>query len=264
MRLGQRGTVSFDAFPGRTFAGRVTYVAPDLDAQTRTAIVRFELANPGGRLKAGMFASVDLTVPLGRELVVPSDAVLDSGRRQLVFVSEGDGYFEPREVTIGHQVDGRTRILSGLTGSERVAESAAFFIDSESQLRAASQAYAATPSAAAAPPSAERLAFDLQTRPDPPKAGRALLTVSLAQPGGQAVADAAVTVVFAMPAMPSMNMPAMRSEASLTAPLGGGVYQGPVDILMAGRWDVTVTATRGGERLGSKHMHAHRAVGRRR
>src|SRR5580765_8784549 len=178
VHTGQRGTMTFQTYPGEALNGRVTYVAPTLDAQTRTAIVRFEIANPGGRLKAGMFASLDLTVPLGRGLVVPSDAVLDSGRRRLVFVSEGNGYFEPREVTVGHIVDGRTQIVHGLAEGERVAESAAFFIDSESQLRAATQGFAATnaPAAAATASKGNSLSIELTTTPDPLKAGPAVLT----------------------------------------------------------------------------------------
>ena len=253
VRLGQHGTVAFETYAGETFDSRVTYVAPNLDGQSRTAIVRFELANRNRRLKAGMFASVDLMVALGRGLVVPSDAVLDSGRRQIVFVSKGDGYFEPRDVTIGHRIDGRTQILHGVTEGEHVAESAAFLIDSESQLRAAVQGYAAqsaaTPGAAAGP----RLSIDLHTSSDPLKVGPSTLMATVKQADGRPVEDATVTVVFAMAAMPSMNMPAMRSEAALH-PTGGGVYLGPVDVPTPGRWDVTVTVTRGAERLGSRQL----------
>jgi RND family efflux transporter MFP subunit len=255
VHIGQRGTMTFQTYPEEALNARVTYVAPTLDAQTRTAIVRFEIANPGGRLKAGMFASLDLTVPLGRGLVVPSDAVLDSGRRRLVFVSEGNGYFEPREVTVGHVVDGRTQIVRGLAEGERVAESAAFFIDSESQLRAATQGFAATnvPAAAATASKGNSVSIELTTTPDPLKAGPAVLAATVKRDDGQPVADAVVTVVFAMAAMPSMNMPAMRSEASLS-PAGAGTYRGSIDVLSTGRWDVTVTVTRGADRLGAKQL----------
>ncbi len=253
VRVGQRGRITLDAFPGETMTGRVTWVAPELDAQSRTAVVRFELPNRGGRLKAGMFASVDLEVPLGRSLVVPSDAVLDSGSRQLVFVSDGNGFFTPREVTAGHQVNGRTPILTGLSEGERVAESAAFFLDSESQLRAAIQGYTASAAPAPAATTAGRLSIELETSPNPPKSGPVALTATVKDADGQPVADAAVTVVFAMAAMPSMNMPAMRSEAALS-PAGRGLYRGSIDVLMTGHWDVTVSATRGGQPLGSRHF----------
>lgn len=251
IRVGQRGAMTFGALPGERFSGRVLYIAPELDSQARTIPVRFELANPGGRLKAGMFATVSLDVPLGTGLVVPSDAVLDSGRRQLVFVSAGDGYFEPREVVVGQRVDGRTQILSGLREGERVAESAAFFIDSESQLRAAAQGYDAT-TAAPVTAAAERLSIVLAWSPDPPKAGPVTLTATVRQADGTPVTDADVAVVFAMAAMPTMNMPAMRADASL-AGISPGTYRGTVDVPMAGRWDVTTTVLRAGQRLGAAH-----------
>ena len=251
VRPGQQAAITFGAFPGERFAGRVVYIAPELDAQARTVSVRFELANPGGRLKAGMFATVSLDVPLGTGLVVPSDAVLDSGRRQLVFVSAGDGYFEPREVVIGQHVDGRTQILSGLHEGERVAESAAFFIDSESQLRAAAQGYDATTTAPSVT-APRQLSIALAWSPDSPKAGPVALTATVRQADGQPVTDADVAVVFAMAAMPTMNMPAMRADADLTR-AGDGTYRGTIDVPMAGRWDVTTTAMRGGQRLGTAH-----------
>jgi Cu(I)/Ag(I) efflux system membrane fusion protein/cobalt-zinc-cadmium efflux system membrane fusion protein len=251
--IGQHGTIRMDAFPDETFAGRITYVAPALDADSRTAAVRLELANRSGRLKAGMFATVDLSVPLGRGLVVPADAVLDSGSRQLVFVSEGDGYFVPRPVVVGHRVEGRVEILSGLAEGDKVAEGAAFFIDSESQLRAATQGYAQTkPAASQGAASSRKLAIDLSVSPEPLKTGPATLIVTVTGSDGQPVTGAAVTVVFAMPAMPTMNMPAMRAEA-LLGPVDAA-YRGTIAVPMAGRWDVTITVTRGQERLGSRQV----------
>jgi Cu(I)/Ag(I) efflux system membrane fusion protein/cobalt-zinc-cadmium efflux system membrane fusion protein len=200
-----------------------------------------------------MFASVDLSVPLGRGLVVPADAVLDSGVRQLVFVSKGDGYFEPRAVVVGHRAEGRVEITHGLSVGEQVAEGAAFFIDSESQLRAAAQGYAeagTSPSATATP--TERISIDLAVSPQPLKVGPATLTATVKSADGRPIGDATVTVVFAMAAMPSMNMPAMRASATLAA--AGGGYRGTIDIPMAGRWDVTITVTRGADRLGSRQM----------
>jgi Cu(I)/Ag(I) efflux system membrane fusion protein/cobalt-zinc-cadmium efflux system membrane fusion protein len=251
--IGQHGVIRIDAFPDDSFDGRITYVAPGLDPESRTAIVRFELPNRRGRIKAGMFASVDLSVPLGRGLVVPADAVLDSGVRQLVFVSKGDGYFEPRAVVVGHRAEGRVEITHGLSVGEQVAEGAAFFIDSESQLRAAAQGYAeagTSPSATATP--TERISIDLAVSPQPLKAGPATLTATVKSADGRPIGDATVTVVFAMAAMPSMNMPAMRASTTLAA--AGGGYRGTIDIPMAGRWDVTITVTRGADRLGSRRM----------
>src|SRR4029079_683752 len=195
--VGQHGVIRINALPDDSFDGRITYVAPGLDPESRTAIVRFELPNRRGRLKAGMFASVELNVPLGRGLVVPADAVLDSGARQLVFVSKGDGYFEPRPVVVGHRVEGRVEITKGLNVGDRVAEGAAFFIDSESQLRAAAQGYAdaGTPQSATAP-STEKLSIDLAVSPEPVKAGPVALAAIVKSADGRPIGDATVTVVF--------------------------------------------------------------------
>jgi hypothetical protein len=188
----------------------------------------------------------------GMGLTVPADALLDSGTQQIVFVALGDGYFEPRQVKVGRRFGNAIEITNGLKEGEQVATGATFFLDSESQLRAAvqsfepSQALAAT---SAAP--AERV--DITFSPDPPKTGDNMLEVSVKDASGRPIADAEVSVTFFMPAMPTMNMPAMRNEAKLP-PVGGGMYRGPGQVMMAGRWDITVTVTRGGARLGSKQF----------
>jgi hypothetical protein len=89
--------------------------------------------------------------------------------------------------------------------------------------------------------------------PDPAKVGDNLLEATVRDAGGKPIGDAEVSVQFFMPAMPTMNMPAMRSEARLT-PAGGGVYRGNGQVMMAGRWDATVTVVRGGQRLGTKQL----------
>ena len=93
--------------------------------------------------------------------------------------------------------------------------------------------------------------IDFRSDPDPPKSGDNTIEVTVRQPDGTAVTDAAVTAVFSMPAMPAMNMPAMRAEAKLTH-VDGGLYRGIGQLSMAGTWNVTVTATREGEPLGRR------------
>ena len=251
VRTGAAATVTLDAYPGERFTGRVVYVYPYVDEKTRTNKVRFALANRGGRLKPGMYANVELKLAGGMGLVVPTNAVLDSGTEQIVFVAKGDGVFEPRHVKIGRRLGESTQILEGLKDGEQVATGAAFFLDSESQLRAALQGFeaSATPTGTAA--SVTQITF--RTVPDPPKTGDNQLEATVKDASGKAIDDADVTVQFFMPAMPTMNMPAMRSEAKL-APAGGGVYRGRGQVMMAGRWDATVTVTRGGQRLGSKQL----------
>lgn len=104
---------------------------------------------------------------------------------------------------------------------------------------------------APAPATSEGVAIDFRSQPDPPKAGDNSIEVTVKQPDGTAITDAAVTAVFTMPAMPAMNMPAMKAEAQLTH-VEGGLYRGMGQLAMAGTWNVTVTATRDGEPLGRR------------
>lgn len=253
VRAGAPATVTLDALPGRRFTGRVVFIYPFVAEQTRTVKVRLALANPGTRLKPGMYANVELETANGRALVVPINALLDSGREQVVFVAQGDGHFEPRRVTAGRRLDGAVEILEGLREGESVAEGAAFFLDSESQLRASLQGFEAAPLPAAEGAAPAALSVTLGTRPDPPRSGGNELEATVRTPDGTPVTDAEVSVVFFMAPMPTMNMPAMRTETKL-AHAGNGVYRGTGQVMMAGRWDVTVDVRRGGQRLGSRQL----------
>ena len=201
-----------------------------------------------------MYANVELRAPATMGLTVPANALLDSGTQQVVFVSSGDGYFEPRRVKAGRRLGDTVEILDGLKEGEQVAMGATFFLDSESQLRAALQGFEAPQAPVGAGGAArERLAITLRSRPDPPQVGDSTFEVTVKDPQGQPVADAEVSVAFFMAAMPTMNMPAMRNEFKLPA-VGAGVYRGPGQVLMAGRWDATVSVTRGGQRVGSQPL----------
>jgi Cu(I)/Ag(I) efflux system membrane fusion protein len=137
VHLGQPASMQLSYFPGKTYRGRVTYVYPTVDPETRTVKVRLQFPNPGFQLKPDMFANVELKVDYGVHTLVPSEAVLDSGTRQIVFVAKPDGYFQPREVKLGPQVDGQAVVLSGLEPGESIVTSGNFLIDSESRLGAA-------------------------------------------------------------------------------------------------------------------------------
>lgn len=257
VRVGSRATVSLDAWPGETFTGRITYIHPTLDPATRTVRVRLELPNPHGRLKPGMYANVELSRRLGDGLLVPADAVVDSGREQFVFVALGDGYFEPRRVRAGHRLGGQIQILDGVAEGEVVAAAATFFLDSESQLRAAMQGFTEPPPAAAGTAGAAGAAgatgldLALRTEPDPPRHGDTTFIVAVRDPQGAPIADAEVLVRLYMAPMPSMNMPAMSVEAPLVH-VGDGVYRGRLNVSMAGRWDATVVVSRQGARLATR------------
>jgi multidrug efflux pump subunit AcrA (membrane-fusion protein) len=137
VRVGQRAIITLPHDPGTIFRGRIAHIYPYLDASTRTNAVRFEFENPGLKLKPGMFANVELTIPLGQRLTIPRDAVLDSGERQIVLIAAGGGRFEPREVTLGQRLGDSVVVSAGVKEGEEVVVGAHFLIDSEAQLKAA-------------------------------------------------------------------------------------------------------------------------------
>jgi nitrogen fixation protein FixH len=254
VRVGQVATVTLDAYPGESFAGRATYIHPTLDETTRTARVRLQLANRNGRLKPGMYATVDIQGSASNGVSVPANALVDSGTEQVVFVSQGEGYFTPRQVKVGRRLGDRVEVVEGLKEGEQVAVSATFFLDSESQLRAGLQNYEASPTASTNA-SAAASSLDISFRPlaDPLKAGENTFEVVLKDPMGKPVTDADVSLRFFMPAMPTMNMPAMQNDTTLPH-TAGGVYRGTAQVLMGGRWDVTVIARKGTQQLGQKQL----------
>ena len=142
VHAGQTATIAVDAFPGRIFAGTVKAIDPMLDAATRTTRVRIQVDDPDGILKPEMFVNVSIAVDLGMILTVPQEAVFSTGQRKIVFVDQGQGLFEPRQVTTGVTADGYTEIKDGLSEGERVVTSGNFLIDSESRLKGALQSSA--------------------------------------------------------------------------------------------------------------------------
>jgi RND family efflux transporter MFP subunit len=135
VHLGQRVTFTLSYYPGKTYAGNISYIYPTVDPQTRTVKVRVQIPNPGFVLKPQMFADAQLHVDYGAKILVPQEAVLNSGTEQHVFVVHDGGVFEPRAVTIGPVVDGNAVILSGLKAGETIVVSGNFLIDSESGLK---------------------------------------------------------------------------------------------------------------------------------
>ncbi len=135
--VGQEGTMTLTGLPGTSFRGHVSYIYPQVDPQTRTLKVRLDFDNPDFRLRPDQYANVNIEVDLGRQLVVPEEAVLDSGTEQIVFVAREGGTFEPRKVQLGGKVDGRFIVLSGLKPGEKIVTSGNFLIDSESRLKSA-------------------------------------------------------------------------------------------------------------------------------
>jgi Cu(I)/Ag(I) efflux system membrane fusion protein len=145
IRPGQSATITLQAYPGRVFEGRVAFVYPTVNAQTRTAKVRIEVPNPDLLLKTDMYATIEIAAPIesATVLTVPDSAVLDTGTRQTVLVDRGEGRFEPRAVKLGARADGYVVVLEGLREGEKVVTGANFLIDAESNLRAALQTFTA-------------------------------------------------------------------------------------------------------------------------
>jgi len=133
--VGRRVHVTVDAYPGEHLEGTVSYIHPTLSAESRTARVRVELPNPGGRLKPGMYASLSFEAPIHHEgLHIPRSAVLTTGTRSLVFVRTHDGSLAPREVTVGNVAGEHVEILRGLAAGDVVVSAASFLIDAEANL----------------------------------------------------------------------------------------------------------------------------------
>jgi membrane fusion protein, copper/silver efflux system len=135
IRIGQRVEIQSQSFPGKPFSGRIAFIYPFLDPKTRTVKARVEMANPGMKLKPDMFVRASVKVALGKAIVVPVTAVMDTGKRQVAWVETSPGMFEPRDVQLGQRTDDRVQILSGLKPGDKVAVSGAYLIDSESQLK---------------------------------------------------------------------------------------------------------------------------------
>jgi Cu(I)/Ag(I) efflux system membrane fusion protein len=135
--VGTRAKITPSYLPGRTFSGKVTFIAPTVDPMTRTAKVRVEVDNRDGALKPEMFADVVIEEPARNVTVIPESAVLATGTRSVLFVVKDDGSFEPREVETGTKSDRLIEIRRGVEPGEKVATQANFLIDSESRLKAA-------------------------------------------------------------------------------------------------------------------------------
>ena len=142
VKVGDAARVTVNAWPGEPLRGPGDVHLSQIGKESRTARLRIEVANPDGRLRADMAATVEITTPLdGNRLAVPESAVIDSGRRQVVLVERGEGRYEPRPVRLGARVPGWVQVLDGVKAGERVVTQATFLIDAESNIRAALAAF---------------------------------------------------------------------------------------------------------------------------
>jgi Cu(I)/Ag(I) efflux system membrane fusion protein/cobalt-zinc-cadmium efflux system membrane fusion protein len=268
LKPGDPAQVSVDAYPGRAFNGRVDQILPQVDPTTRTVRVRLVFRNPGVVLKPGMYVNVDINVPLGRQLVIPATAVLQSGSRAIAFIDHGEGNLEPREIQTGPQVGDSVVVLKGLRPGDRIVNSANFLVDSEAQLQAALGSFsppqpganAANAKSQGSGSQAEQIGIEMSTDPSTPRKGNNTLHIKLTGADGKPVDGVQVSAVFFMPAMPAMGMAAEHASPSLTSK-GQGIYEGALELDAGGTWQVTIAVQRGGATVATKKLSVDAAGG---
>jgi RND family efflux transporter MFP subunit len=266
VKPGDTAQITVDSYPGHTFSGQIEEILPQVDMATRTVRVRLVLANPGLKLKPGMFVNVDLKTNLGRQLVVPASAVFQSGTRQLVFLNHGNGSLEPKEITVGPRVGDDFIVLKGLRARQSIVTSAGFLIDSESQLQAAAGSFVPPPPGAGgnAPttnaPAEAQANIDFTTDPNPLQKGSNVFRVKLTGADGTPATGADVTVTFYMAAMPAMGMAAMTTTTKLTDK-GNGMYEGSGSLGSGGTWQVTLSVQKSGQTIATKQLRVNATGG---
>jgi len=137
VKVGMSATITLPTSPNRIFTGTVAFLDPVLDPINRTFKVRIDVDNSRGELKPEMYTEVELQSSGHEALTIPADAIIPSGRANMVFVALGEGKFQPRAVTLGEKLEGSVEVIEGLIEGEKVVTRANFLIDSESSLRAA-------------------------------------------------------------------------------------------------------------------------------
>ncbi|MEO5957475.1 MAG: efflux RND transporter periplasmic adaptor subunit [Nitrospiraceae bacterium] len=267
VKVTQPASVTFSAYPEETFRGTVAYIYPSLNTETRTVRVRVELPNPGLKLKPGMYGNVIVQTDAVHTLVVPKEAVLETGLRQLVFLDRGQGRYEPASVKLGRRSQDDVEVLEGLTVGDRIVTSANFLLDAESKLASTSSMQAMMGRIGMADwqmrgahegkmegmPGMEMgskndvsmvqtrqrdgLTLSLTTAPEKPKAGNVLLRLNVTEQAGKPVTKAQVLFVYTMP------MPGMADSKTPARHTKDGLYEGTVTFGMGGTWVVTVNMT---------------------
>lgn len=259
IKSGDPAEVTVDAYLGKTFNGRVDFIVPQVDMNTRTVRVRLIFPNSRLQLKPGMYVNIALKTPMGKALTVPASAVFHSGSRNLLFINKGEGNLEPHEVELGPRVGDDYVVLKGVKQGDSIVTSANFLIDSEAQLQAAAGAFVPPPPGAGqaapmnAPSGAPQANIDLSTDPSPPQKGANTFRIKLSSPNGAPITGAKVSLTFYMAAMPAMGMAAMKAAVDLSEK-GNGLYEGKGELQSGGTWQVTVTAQQNGAVTATKHL----------
>ncbi len=249
---GQAVEITAESLPGTKINGKVGFLEPMVNGQTRTAAARIQVANPGMRLRPGMFVQARFALSGQHALVVPRSAVVDTGTRKLVYLAKGNGVFEAHEVRLGDVGDDYYSVSAGLKDGDRIVTEGNFLLDSQTRLTGGMSGRfgGSKEFSQQAVPEGRQLKVSFRSDPAAPQGGtNAALYVSVQDVGGTPVTDAQVSVTIFMPAMPAMGMSEMREEATLSGK--GTQYAGTIKIPTSGTWTVTVDVSRGGQALAS-------------
>lgn len=267
---GQEVDLTADSIPGQVLRGRVDFIEPQANPQTRTVPVHVHVGNPGMRLVPGMFVSANFVSAAAMpSIVVPRSAVLDTGTRKIVYVSKPDGVFEAREVQVGAPNQDLIPVSSGLVRGDKVVLNGNFLIDSQAHLSSGmsglyggSKEFAAAQAAPGSAPVADKSGtasaahLEFHADAEPLKVGEDNgFHAKLTDANNKPISDAKVMVTLVMPAMPSMGMPEMKSSFELVWNAGQQMYVGKGQPGMGGSWTVQVDARKDGNVIASAHTH---------
>ena len=254
VRVGQMVEVTAESLPGMKLQGRVGFLEPMVNAQTRTTAARIQVTNRGMRLRPGMFVQTRFVLASGNNaLAIPRSAVVDTGERKLVYVAKGNGIFEGRAVQLGAVAGDNFPVLAGLRSGERIVTEGNFLLDSQTRigggmsgLFGGSKEFNQQSSA----PVSARWKVSFRSDPATPQGGsEATVFVSVLDNVGKPVTDAQVKTILFMPAMPAMGMSEMREAANLS--WKNSEYSGAIKVPTSGTWTVTVEVSRDGQALTS-------------
>jgi len=257
VRVGSPATITTNAYPDLVLQGRVSYIDPQVSPETRTAKVRVEVPNARNELRLGMYAEAlvgdggGVSTPM-----IPRGAVQNVGDRTVVYLvnPKEPGTFVEREVRLGAATGDRVSVLAGVQAGDVVVGEASFSVRAERErlgLRAVptSTQGATASTSATGPRVTQDVDITLTSVPAQPKVGNNTFEATVTGADGKPITDAEVTAMFYMAAVPAMKMPETKNTVALKHEKEGR-YAGTGQVVMAGKWDVTVTVKRAGKEIG--------------
>ena len=259
VRVGSPATVTTNAYPDLVLQGRVSYIDPQVSPETRTAKVRIEVPNARNELRLGMYAEALVGDGGGASTpMIPRGAVQNVGDRTVVYLvnPKEPGTFVEREVRLGAATGDRVSVLAGVQAGDVVVGEASFSVRAERErlgLRAVptSTQGATASTSATGPRVTQDVDITLTSAPAQPKVGNNTFEATVKGADGKPITDAEVTAMFYMAAVPAMKMPETKNTVALKHEKEGR-YAGTGQVVMAGKWDVTVTVKRAGKEIGSR------------